>query len=249
MEISMRHRHRIARFFAAAIAAVLAVGAATPALVPAARAAELAEFTATYRVMVGSSVVGEFQATLERDGDRYTLTATTRPNMLARLFGGDRLTETNVFRIDGNVVRPLDYRVTRDDKGESEEHALFDWESGQVRQGDGTSAIPAGGLIEAGVYPVSLMVNEGQDLGGRDSYVFDGDRVRRYRYLPPRQETVDTGNGEVMAIRIEKQRVDRDDRSIVVWLQPARHHLPVRIEQHRKNRITVLELTETSLPG
>ncbi|MCI0749863.1 MAG: DUF3108 domain-containing protein [Nevskiales bacterium] len=202
-----------------------------------ARAAEstLPELQLTYGVTWNSLILGEATITLGATGepDCYRYESLTRPVGLVRMFYG-KPRETSEFCIVAGRVVPKRFSFVNT-KHEDQNFTLeFDPVAGRVRSSRGdVREIPSNAQDRFGLQQaVRLWVLEHaqmDDPGTVEFAMVDDDRIKVYRFAITAREEVEVAAGRFATLRV--QRVDDPNKSITFWLSPARHYMPVKVEQ------------------
>lgn len=229
------------------LAACLLLGAALPA-------AELPEdFTAHYALSLNGFKLGESKISLSAQGNnRFVYRSYTYSTGVAKLFRNDTVRESSLFTLQGEGLRPLEYRF--DHTGDKKErHALlkFDWQAGKVSntvEGHTWEMKIPGGTLDKLVVQLAVML----DLGGGEKKltyaIADGGKLKEYQFVVIGEETIKVPAGEFATLKLERLRKD-NDRTTYFWCAPQLGHLPVKIMQiEHEDGVTYLsELRETSL--
>lgn len=207
------------------LAAVLLNGMAAAGVPPA--------FEATYQVRHGLFTIGETRVAFSRPAPaRYVYRSRSVATGLVALFSDTRVDERSEGRLTEGGLRPERYRYERSGDDARHGELRFYWEDGQVVNDVGGHAwrmdIPPD-TRDRVVGSVQLMHD--LDTGKRTlSYpIADGGHLRTYHFRVTGRERVESGVGELEALRVVRTDADGPART-VLWCAPALHYLPLRIE-------------------
>ncbi|HEX6998891.1 MAG TPA: DUF3108 domain-containing protein [Gammaproteobacteria bacterium] len=200
---------------------------------------DIATYEAVYDVEYRGRRLGrsEFEVRHDAATGRYVFASRTEARgLVGRLASPDPTVEHSEFVLDGDRIRPLEYRYEDGTRGGDDDlTVVFDWDAGVARVTDenGTRELPIEpGVLDRGSLQSQLM----RDLAtagepGRYRLV-DDDGVQEYGYAAQGTEEVRTGAGMFEA-RVYVQQREGSSRSTWLWVAPALGYLPVRIEQRR----------------
>jgi hypothetical protein len=204
--------------------------------------ATVATYTATYNVEYKGKEAGtaEFSVVHLPDRDLYELTSRVMARGLLKLARPKPAIERSQFRIDGDVVRPLEFWYEDGSRsGDDNFHVVFDWDRGVATIDSAEArrelAVPAG-TLDRGTLQVALMRDLAAGAAPRTYTLADDDTVAEYGYTENGLETVTTGIGQV-ATRIFTQQRAGSSRTTWLWVAPDMRFLPVRIEQRRDGEV------------
>ena len=194
-----------------------------------------------YQLLLEETVIAKVQKTLLRDGGQYQSTSLVEPTGVGSLLADGTFREESRFRIEGDNLRPLRYSEIREDNSPNQVDIVFDWERRRIDFSDGRSlAIPRHEVQDNGSFLVALMVRPTAKLAGQHVNVVGGKGIRQYRYEKPVEEFIETPLGRLRTWRVEKRRLDRDNRTITVWLARDLANLPVKVVKDRNGKTTTL---------
>jgi len=195
-----------------------------------------------YSVHYGKLLVGTTTRTLTRSGDNWQLRSETAPRGLGKMLEDGALVEQGHFLVQGDEIRPLDYRQEKEHDKDYLRTVRFDWNAGKLHYRDGHSEALTAGTQDSGTVVFALMLNPPASGEQRAVAVTDGRWVSHYRYRLDGEESLNTGIGKLRTLRVLREKQGGKDR-FLVWLAPERNYLPVRIERARDGKpSTVLEL-------
>ncbi|MBI5041181.1 MAG: DUF3108 domain-containing protein [Gammaproteobacteria bacterium] len=211
------------------------------------------DFQAVYQLRVDNFVIGETQVDLAaQTSGRYLYSSRTHSTGLLRIFRNDKVLESSLFTLNGQHIRPLEYRFDHTgSKKERHAYLKFDWNAGEVANTvEGHTwemKIPERTLDKL---IVQLAVMMDLDAGKKELVysIADGGKLKEYRFAIVGKETLRVPAGEFATIKLERLRKD-NDRTTYFWCAPSLGYLPVRIKQieHEDNVTYLSELKQTSL--
>jgi hypothetical protein len=212
------------------------LGVAMAALAGAASAAP-PDFSARYRVSMGTFTIGEARVVFERlADDRYRYSSLTRPTGVTGLFYRTEVAEFSEGHITAEGFRPDRYGYDRRGRGSRAAELAFNWDSQQVvnsvAQQRWQMPITAD-TMDRLVSQLQLMEDLGRSSTELEYRIADGGRLRTYQLKIEGEETIRTRFGEFDTIRVSRQHGDEADRATTFWAAPALNYLPVRID-HRE---------------
>ena len=177
------------------------------------------------------TLVGEIVQTWELEGDRYAITSTAEPVGLASLFRGGYV-QRSEGRLGPAGFVPERYSVR---EGGREEQAVFDWEAGTLRlerRGRRTEVPLQPGTQD----PLSAVhqLQFHQPLPpGVIMHIATTRRVEQMLFMNMGADAVEAGEETVVAYHVKRQNLDGEITE--VWLDPARHLLPVQVYNLNRN--------------
>lgn len=193
----------------------------SPALNPLPRRLTL-EFRARYGVASG-------QQTLlwVSDGERYTITSILSPQGMASLFYSGQLVQTSRGRVVATGLQPEEFW---DQRGDKRSQSRFDYTTHTVlnesSKGARTYPLPAG-LQDAQSLLFQLALTAPPPAES-DNPVFNGKKVRSYRYRVVGEENLQTPLGALRTLHMARL-TDADTERFEIWLAIDRYYLPVKL--------------------
>lgn len=200
--------------------------------------AVLAPYHADYSLALHGVGAGESRFSLAPDGNgKYLYRATAHTTGLGALLKpGFRTSQESHFDLADGRVHPLSYHYMQQDGDDKQSQSIvFDWTKRSAHtEEDGHQKDSA---LAAGTYDVFLIqLALAMDVEG-------GHLANGYKLL----DHGETNDYATSRLRDQKMRVDRTEldtmvlqlhsatkgRTIKVWLAPALHYLPVKIEQDK----------------
>ena len=207
----------------------------------AAGSASITPFSVSYEVIFRGLNAGTASLTLQREnGARWRYESRNEARGLFRLAFPGEITQTSLFRIDNDLVIPLEYRADDGSESTDKDIALnFDHAAGKVT--GVAERINVNLPIESGVQDpmsVQIAVIQALSLGqtpGRYAMV-DKQEVKTYEYRAWGRERITTPIGPVDAVIWSSARVG-SNRVTKVWYATEFGFLPVRAERRRGDKL------------
>jgi len=203
----------------------------------------------TYNVRLYDTELGNLVTQLSRDGETYQVRAETRAEGLAAILLGGALREECEFAVSDSLeIQPRHYRIEKEGRDAYAHSAEFLWEQQKVRYDNGRSLdIPlAGYVIDNCTVPFAFAAADRIALKEYPYiHILGGKRLRHYEEIKISRETVEVPAGKFDTVRIDQQRVGSADKTLSIWVAPAKQNLAVKIEERRSMRVTTMELAET----
>jgi len=228
---------------------LLVLGLAWACPAPADGSLAVPAFEARYRVSAAGFPVGVMERQFERLADgRFRFRSVTRASGLAKLFRRERVEESSEgVATDSDGLRPDRYRYVRSGDKPKTVEIDFDWTIPRVvntvNDNSWNLDVPPG-TTDRLVYQLLIMRDVAAGIGARLDYpVADGGKLKTYRFEATGSEAVEVPLGRFESVRLER-RYDRPDTWATVWVAPALHHLPVRVDHHEKGITTRVTLEE-----
>ncbi len=171
-------------------------------------------------------------------GEHYTLTSVAAASGLAGVFYRGRFVQTSRGRITPHGLQPEEFW---DQRGDKRSRARFDAANNSL------TLIPAKGAPRHFAYQgdvqdalslfFQLALTAPPPDGQLTYTVFNGKRLRDYRYEVRGEEILQTALGELRTLHLA--RVADDDGRFEAWLAIDRHYLPVRVLRSDEKGSTV----------
>ena len=251
---------------AGALLGALAATVAAPLAAQTILARDIAPFEAVYSVGNNVLTAGRARLSLERDGDAWVYSLSTRPTGVFKLTGKGRINETSVIDLerDGERValRPRSYAYRQDEERRRAVDAEFDWEGGSLSwtyRGESGSEPLDGPLLDRLSVTLAVLNALRNGFETLELDIFDNGRIKTMRFTNEGSETLETPIGEVETIRVRSETASGSSRSTLTWFAPSLDYVPVRIEQRKrgdlvarltlkrlKNRVTDLEIVDSA---
>ena len=161
------------------------------------------------------------------EGDRYTITSVVSARGLANLVFSGQLVQTSRGRMTPQGLQPEEFW---DQRGSKRSQSRFDYDAHTIHtdsnKGPRTSPLPAG-LQDAQslLFQIALTAPPATVT---ENAVFNGKKVRSYRYRVTGQETLDTPLGSLRTLHLVRQ-ADSDAERFEIWLAVDHAYLPVKL--------------------
>jgi len=161
------------------------------------------------------------------EGGRYTITTVAAATGFASVFYSGQFVQTSRGRITAHGLQPEEFWEQR---GNKRTQARFDYENRSIlvesRKGPRTIPLPEATQDALSLlFQMALTAPPPQD--GQSS-LFNGRKVRSYRYQVAGEETLETGLGTLRTLHLIRTPATGEGR-FEIWLAIDRHYLPVRI--------------------
>lgn len=205
-------------------------------LAPLAKAGDLRPFEARFSVSRNDRPLGTMLMRLEapRPGEWLFSSRTEGEKGLAS-FLGVTIEERSTLRDKDGALSSASYRYEQDMVGRHRKRAL-DLVDGQVRESDGDerwSYAAAGHVLDRHAVVLGIAGHLAGGAGKGTLFeipVASKGKLEAWRFLVAGAETVETGEGSIQALRVERVR-DNPERKTISWHSERHGWLPVRVEQ------------------
>jgi hypothetical protein len=161
------------------------------------------------------------------EGDHYTITSVVAAGGMASLFFSGQLVQTSRGRITATGLQPEEFW---DQRGNKRNQSRFDY-AAHIIQTDGSKGPRAVSLPEGMQDALSLLFQialTAPPATDSEMVVFNGKKVRNYRYRVRGEETLNTPLGPLRALRMVRI-ADTDAERFEIWLAVDRHYLPIKL--------------------
>ena len=161
------------------------------------------------------------------EGDRYTITSVVTAGGMASLVFSGQLVQTSQGRITATGLQPEEFW---DQRGNKRNQSRFDYTAHTI-QTDGSKGPRAVSLPEGMQDTLSLLfqiVLTAPPSTDSEMLVFNGKKVRNYRYRVKGEEVLNTPLGPLRALRMVRI-ADTDTERFEIWLAVDRHYLPIKL--------------------
>lgn len=200
---------------------VMPAAPTAPALNPLPRRVTLA-FGARYGVASGHQTL-----LWVNEGERYTITSIISPQGMASLLYSGQFVQTSRGRIVASGLQPEEFW---DQRGDKRSQSRFDYASQTVlnesSKGTRTYPLPAG-LQDAQSLLFQLALTAPPPAES-DNPVFNGKKVRSYRYRVVGEENLETPLGLLRTLHMARVTETSAER-FEIWLAIDRYYLPVKL--------------------
>lgn len=215
-----------------ALLATLALATApTPAL-----AATPEAYQAEYEVLRNGRALGQADVRVSPAGDGvWEMRSETRGTRGVAALLGVEVNEHSRFRWSADAIEAVAYDYSQKAATTSRERSLrVDRGGGSIlaRDRDEEARLPyQAGVLDRHILPLAIAADLARGERGPLRYqVADRRKVDEHVYRVSGAEGIDTPDGQVQAIKLERQRED-GDRTTTLWLDPGNGYLPVRALQ------------------
>ncbi len=161
------------------------------------------------------------------EGDRYTITSVVAAGGMASLIFSGQLVQTSRGRITATGLQPEEFW---DQRGNQRNQSRFDYAAHTV-QTDGSKGPRTVSLPEGMQDALSLLfqiVLTAPPATDSDMLVFNGKKIRDYRYRVKGEEVLNTALGPLRALRMVRIG-DADAERFEIWLAIDHYYLPVKL--------------------
>ena len=182
--------------------------------------------TLEYRARIGLAE-GQLRLLWVNEGDHYTVTSILSPQGMASLFFSGQLVQMSRGRIVATGLQPEEFWDQRDNK---RSQSRFNYATQTVltesSKGARTFPLPAGLQdVQSLLFQLALTAPPPAES---DNAVFNGKKVRSYRYRLIGEENLDTPLGVLRTLHIVRVTESGAER-FEVWLAIDRFYLPVKL--------------------
>jgi hypothetical protein len=202
-------------------------------------------FNADYQVLRNGKELGHATLSLRAlENDTWEFSSQTHGTSgMASLLGLD-IVEKSTFRWNAGKPQGLRYSYAQQAAIKSRNTTIdFDWpaKSAVIRDNGKSIAIPLGqSAMDRHLVTLALMVDLKSGATALDYQVADKDKVADQHYVKGSHETLALADGNIDAIKVERDRGNDSKRMTTSWFAPQRGFLPVQIEQvEKKNGETI----------
>lgn len=161
------------------------------------------------------------------EGDRYTITSVVSARGLANLVFSGQLVQTSRGRLTPQGLQPEEFW---DQRGSKRSQSRFDYGTHTIHtdsnKGPRTAVLPAGVQdAQSLLFQIALTAPPATES---ERAVFNGKKVRTYRYRVSGEETLDTPLGALRTLHLVRQ-ADSDAERFEIWLAVDHAYLPVKL--------------------
>lgn len=182
--------------------------------------------TLEYRARYGMAA-GQQTLLWVNEGERYTITSVISAQGMASLFYSGQLVQTSRGRIVATGLQPEEFW---DQRGNKRSQSRFDYATQTVltesSKGARTYPLPAG-LQDAQSLLFQLALTAPLPTDSNNA-VFNGKKVRSYRYRVIGEENLDTPLGPLRTLHMSRL-TDTGAERFEIWLAIDRYYLPVKL--------------------
>ena len=179
-----------------------------------------------YRARIGLAT-GQMSLLWVNEGDHYTVTSILSPKGMASLFFSGQLVQMSRGRIVATGLQPEEFWDQRDNK-RSQSRFNYDTQTILTESSKGIRTFP----LPAGLQDVQSLLFQlaltAPPVMESDNAVFNGKKVRSYRYRLVGEENLDTPLGALRTLHIVRVTETSAER-FEIWLAVDRYYLPVKL--------------------
>jgi hypothetical protein len=197
-----------------------------------AQAAAPQQMSLVYDLYRNGHKLGQVTDTFIRSGDRYTLTSETRASgpLKALWPGSIRLESTGEVTRQG--LRPVQFQHARSDSPHKLATARLDWKQRSIAYQYKDESWQVNGLQDGAQDQLSQVYQFMFAPGLPADYnlqVVSGRDLNDYRYARTEGGAIETPLGSLVTQQYQRITQQADEKSVTVWVAPARNNLPVQI--------------------
>ena len=179
-----------------------------------------------YRARIGLAT-GQMTLLWVNEGDHYTVTSILSPQGMASLFFSGQLVQMSRGRIVETGLQPEEFWDQRDNR---RSQSRFNYATQTIltesSKGARTFPLPAGLQdVQSLLFQLALRAPPPTES---DSAVFNGKKVRSYRYRLVGEEEIDTPLGTLRTLHMVRVTESNAER-FEIWLAIDRYYLPVKL--------------------
>lgn len=209
-------------------------------------AAMLQPYSIKYKVRLNSSklgntTLGKVETNVSKTDTGFLVQSIAKSQGMGAILLG-RMQEKCQFSISDKRAISHDCIAT---VGNQDYPVSYSWPDRKLSfSADDFLDMPQGYVMNITVMPFAIAALKGQNLDKEIMYVVDAKnkRIRGYRHRLTEAETIQTTIGDIDAVKVVLERELKPERTITMWLSPEHDYLPIRMEEHRKSRVTTLSL-------
>lgn len=179
-----------------------------------------------YRARIGLAT-GQMSLLWVNEGEHYTITSILSPQGMASLFFSGQLVQMSRGRIVATGLQPEEFWDQRDNK---RSQSRFNYATQTIltesSKGARTFPLPEGLQdVQSLLFQLALTAPPALES---DNAVFNGKKVRSYRYRLLGEENLDTPLGVLRTLHIVRV-TDTSAERFEIWLAIDRYYLPVKL--------------------
>ena len=197
-----------------------------------AQAAAPQQMSLVYDLYRNGHKLGQVTDTFIRSGDRYTLTSETRAfGPLKALWPGSIRLES-AGEVTRQGLRPVQFQHARSDAPHKLATARLDWKQRSIAYQYKDESWQVNGLQDGAQDQLSQVYQFMFAPGLPADYslqVVSGRDLNDYRYARTEGGAIETPLGSLVTQQYLRITQQADEKSVTVWVAPARNNLPVQI--------------------
>lgn len=190
------------------------------------------QFSLVYDLYRNGQKLGQVTDTLSRTGNRYTLVSETRATGALKLLWPGNIRLESQGEVSRQGLRPLQFQHARSDAPHKLASARLDWKQrgityqykGETRQVSGLRDGAQDQLSQLYQFMFAASVPADYSL-----QVVSGRDLNDYQYARSDGGALDTPLGTLTTQQYQRVTQQAGDKSVTVWVAPARHNLPVQV--------------------
>lgn len=198
----------------------------------------LTPFTADYALNKKGMTLGRVRLSLKKADDGWHYETYAEAAGLAAMFSDDTITESTLFQVDQNGLRPLHYRYLRSsDKHGKDLQTEFDWEKAVAtvkNKGESTTVELKDGTLNEHAVTVALILALKSGFSEKTYTVLDETTLDSQTYTCAGEETVKVPAGKFDAVKVVRTHGSRET---IGWYAPMQNYLPVKIQSFKNGKL------------
>jgi hypothetical protein len=195
-------------------------------------------FTADYSLAKKGMTLGKIRLSLKKEGNDWRYETHAEASGLAAMFSNDTITESTLFKIDRDGLRPLHYRYLRSgEKHGKDLQTGFDWGKATATvtdRGQSTTVELKDGTLNEHAVTVALILALKSGFSEKTYTVLDETRLEPQTYTCAGEETVKVPAGEFNAVKVVRTH---GSRKTIGWYAPMQNYLPVKIQSFKNGKL------------
>lgn len=217
-----------------------------------AQAAGPSQMNVVYDLYRNGIKLGQVTDTFTRNGTRYVLTSETRASGPLKMLwpGNIRLESTGVVTPKG--LRPMQFQHARSDAPNKLATARLDWKQRNITYQYKGESRRVEGLQDGAQDQLSQLYQFMFAPGLPTDYILQvvsGRDLNDYHYMRSDGGSIQTPLGAVATQQYQRITQKPDEKSITVWVAPARNNLPVQIRVSEDGVTIEQRLVRASVKG
>lgn len=195
-------------------------------------------FTADYSLSKKGMTLGRIRLSLKKEDDGWHYETHAKATGLAAMLSDDTITESTLFQVDRNGLRPLHYSYLRSgDKHSKDLQTEFDWEKATATvtdQGESTTVELKDGTLNEHAVTVALILALKSGFSEKTYAVLDKTKLESQIYTRAGEETVKVPAGKFDTVKVARTH---GSRKTIGWYAPMQNYLPVKIQSFKNGKL------------
>lgn len=195
-------------------------------------------FTADYSLAKKGMTLGRIRLSLQKEEDGWRYETHAEASGLAAMFSDDTITESTLFEVDRNGLRPLHYRYLRSgDKHGKDLQTEFDWEKATATikdRSESTTVELKDGTLNEHMVTIALILALKSGFSEKTYTVLDKTKLESQTYTSAGSETVKVPAGKFDAVKVTRTH---GSRKTIGWYAPMQNYLPVKIQSFKNGKL------------